>query len=243
MEALRCAWCPNPRAWRSCRIPASETYLRAWPALAGRSGGRQAPHRRSGASGRSGGCSDPADEAVACLVNDGRPTHTVDYAKHELLVAQDGEDIVAMSSSEGIAYRSTPSSGRLVLAGIDVQPLALAAARIAREAIRGQLLRDGWAVLHSSAVVRPEDGATLLTLGGKGAGKTTTALLLASCGWQLLANDRVWVRPSGEKGVEVVPWPSAAAVGLGLLHSLGWDVTAREQLQKGAASTRLSTSR
>ncbi|MYR75916.1 MULTISPECIES: hypothetical protein [unclassified Streptomyces] len=172
-------------------------------------------------------------EAITRLVNDGRPTESVDYAKHELLVAQDGEDIVATSPSEGIAYRSTPSSGRLVLAGTDVQPLTLAAARIAREAIRGQLLRDGWAVLHSSAVVRPDDGATLLTFGDKGAGKTTTALLLASHGWQLLANDRVLVRPTGERDVEVVPWPSAAALGLGLLHSLGWDVTAREHLRNG----------
>ncbi|MEU9201934.1 hypothetical protein [Streptomyces sp. NPDC048332] len=179
---------------------------------------------------------DPDDyEVTTRLVNDGRDTETVDYAKHELLVARDGEDIVATSPSEGIAYRSTPPSGRLVLSGTDVEPLALAAARIARAAIRGQLLRDGWAVLHSSAVVRPDDGATLLTFGDKGAGKTTTALLLASRGWQLLANDRVLVRPTGERDVEVVPWPSAAALGLGLLHSLGWDVTAREHLQKGGS--------
>lgn len=179
---------------------------------------------------------DPDDyEVITRLVNDGRDRDTVEYAKHELLVARDGEDIVATSLSEGIAYRSTPSSGRLVLSGTDVQPLALAAARIAREAIRGQLLRDGWAVLHSSAVVRPEDGATLLTFGDKGAGKTTTALLLASHGWQLLANDRVLVRPTGERDVEVVPWPSAAALGLGLLYSLGWDVLAREHLRNGGS--------
>lgn len=179
---------------------------------------------------------DPDDyEVITRLVNDGRDTDTVEYAKHELLVAQDGEDIVATSPSEGIAYRSTPSSGRLVLSATDVQPLALAAARIAREAIRGQLLGDGWAVLHSSAVVRPEDGATILTFGDKGAGKTTTALLLASHGWQLLANDRVLVRPTGERDVEVVPWPSAAALGLGLLSSLGWDVLAREHLRNGGS--------
>ncbi|RDG38045.1 phosphoenolpyruvate carboxykinase (ATP) [Streptomyces corynorhini] len=174
-------------------------------------------------------------EEITLLVHDGRSTEEVDYAKHPLLLAQDGEDIIATSPEEGIAYRSTPSSGRLVLAGADAQPLALAAARLAREAIRGRLLRDGWAVLHSSAVVRPEDGATLLTFGDKGAGKTTTALLLASHGWQLLANDRVLVRPTGERGVEVVPWPSAAALGLGLLHSLGWDEQAREHLRSGGS--------
>ncbi|MET9809170.1 hypothetical protein [Streptomyces halstedii] len=174
-------------------------------------------------------------EEITLLVHDGRPTEEVDYAKHPLLVAQDGQDIIATSPDEGIAYRGTPSSDRLVLAGTDVRPLALAAARIAREAIRGQLLRDGWAVLHSSAVVRPDDGATLLTFGDKGAGKTTTALLLASHGWQLLSNDRVLVRSTGERDVEVVPWPSAAALGLGLLHSLGWDHKAREHLRSGGS--------
>ena len=174
----------------------------------------------------------PADyEEISLLVQDGRPTETVDYAKNSLLVARDGEDIIATSPAEGIAYRSTPSSGRLVLAGTNSQSLALAAARLAREAIRGQLLHDGWAVLHASAVVRPTDEATLLAFGSKGAGKTTTALLLASNGWQLLANDRVLVRPTGERDVEVVPWPAAAALGLGLLHSLGWDVAAREHLR------------
>ncbi|MFJ9187676.1 hypothetical protein ACIRQO_32005 [Streptomyces anulatus] len=152
---------------------------------------------------------------------------------YQLLVARDGEDIVALSPDEGISYRSTPSSGRIFLAGIDLMPLALAAARLARESIRGQLLRDGWAVLHSSAVVRPSDGATLLAFGDKGAGKTATALLLASTGWQLLANDRVLVRPTGERDVEVVPWPSAAALGLGLVQALGWDSGAREHLRVG----------
>ncbi|MFJ8862090.1 hypothetical protein ACIRD8_27115 [Streptomyces sp. NPDC102451] len=174
-------------------------------------------------------------EETTLLVQDGRPTEAVDYAKHPLLVAHDGDDIIATSPEEGIAYRSSPSSGLLALAGTDAQRLALAATRLAREAIRGQLLREGWAVLHSSAVVRPDDGATLLAFGDKGAGKTTSALLLASHGWQLLANDRVLVRPTGERDVEVVPWPSAAALGLGLLHSLGWDVTAQEHLRAGGS--------
>ncbi|MFC9746849.1 phosphoenolpyruvate carboxykinase (ATP) [Streptomyces niveus] len=176
-----------------------------------------------------------AYEEISDLVRDGRPTAAVDYAKHPMLVARDGEDIIATSPDEDIAYRSTPSTGRLTLAGIDCSILALAAARLARESIRGQLLRAGWAVLHASAVVREADGATVLTFGDKGAGKTTTALLLASHGWQLLANDRVLVRPLGERGVEVLPWPSAAALGLGLLHALGWDKVARGHLRAGGS--------
>lgn len=179
---------------------------------------------------------DPvAFQQITLLVQDGRPTQTVEYAKHPLQAARDGEDIIATSPQEGTAYRSSPASSRLLVAGTDAGPLALTAARLAREAIRGQLLRDGWAVLHSSAVVRPHDGATLLSFGGKGAGKTTTAMLLASHGWQLLANDRVLVRPTGERDVEVLPWPSAAALGLGLLHSLGWDERAREHLRAGGS--------
>ncbi|WP_103536036.1 hypothetical protein [Streptomyces sp. SM11] len=179
---------------------------------------------------------DPeAYAALTLLVHDGRHTAEVEYARHRMLVARDGEDIIATSPDEAIAYRSSPASGRLTLTGIGVMELSLAAARLAREVFRGQLLRDGWAVLHSSAVVRPEDGAALLAFGGKGAGKTTTALLLASSGWQLLANDRVLVRPTGTRGVEVVPWPSAAAVGLGLLASLGWGAAARGHVKKGGA--------
>ncbi|MFJ3439250.1 hypothetical protein ACIPMU_37730 [Streptomyces cyaneofuscatus] len=177
---------------------------------------------------------DPTGYAELTLqVHDGRHTEEVEYARHRMLVARDGEDIIATSPDESIAYRSSPASGRLVLSGVGVIELALAAARLAREAIRGQLLRDGWAVLHASAVVRPADKATILAFGGKGAGKTTTALLLASSGWQLLANDRVLVRPTGENGVEVVPWPSAAAVGLGLLDGLGWGAAARDHVMDG----------
>ncbi|MFZ4266649.1 hypothetical protein [Streptomyces arboris] len=179
---------------------------------------------------------DPTEYAELTLqVHDGRHTEEVEYARHRMLVARDGEDIIATSPDESIGYRCTPSTGRLVLSGVGVMELALAAARLAREVVRGQLLRDGWAVLHASAVVRPEDGATLLTFGGKGAGKTTTALLLASAGWQLLANDRVLTRPTGERDVEVVPWPSAAALGLGLVDALGWGTAARGHVQEGGA--------
>lgn len=179
---------------------------------------------------------DPSEyQELTDQVHDGRHTHEVEYARHRMLVARDGEDTIAMSPDEAIGYRCTPSTGRLALSGVGVTELALAAARLAREVVRGQLLRDGWAVLHASAVVRPEDGATLLAFGGKGAGKTATALLLASVGWKLLANDRVLVRPTGERDVEVVPWPSAAALGLGLVDALGWGAAARGHLQEGGS--------
>ncbi|MFG3397384.1 hypothetical protein [Streptomyces parvus] len=179
---------------------------------------------------------DPTEHAELTLqVHDGRHIEEVEYARHRMFVARDGEDIIAASPNESIAYRYTATTGRLELSGLGVMELALAATRLAREVVRGQLLRDGWAVLHASAVVRPEDGATLLAFGTKGAGKTTTALLLASAGWRLLANDRVLVRPTGERDVEVVPWPSAAALGLGLIDALGWGAAARDHLRKGGS--------
>jgi hypothetical protein len=96
------------------------------------------------------------------------------------------------------------------------------------------LLRAGWTVLHASAVAK--DNRVVLTLGSKGAGKTTTAVSLAAHhAWELLANDRVFVRPDHSGGVWVLPWPSAAALGLGLLSALGWYDVARERLEAGEA--------
>ncbi|MFE1960889.1 hypothetical protein [Streptomyces sp. NPDC059479] len=169
---------------------------------------------------------------LARLVNDGRDHEDVVFAKARTRVARDGDDVIAVSPEEELAYRSSPATGRSAIVGCRAEPVALAAVRLARESIRGQLLRDGWAVLHASAVVRTSDRATVLTFGSKGAGKTTTALLLASRGWSLLANDRVFVRPSGD-GIDVLPWPSAAALGLGLLDALGWFDLARERLRSG----------
>jgi serine kinase of HPr protein (carbohydrate metabolism regulator) len=93
----------------------------------------------------------------------------------------------------------------------------VAAVRLARQAVRAVLHRDGWTLLHARAVVR--DGRAVLTFGSKGAGKTTTALLLARhCGWELLASDRIFVR-ADPGGVQILPWPAAAAIGL--LDALG----------------------
>ncbi|MGW5641036.1 hypothetical protein [Streptomyces sp. NPDC003832] len=157
------------------------------------------------------------------------PHDKVTYAKARLLLARDSTGtITGVSPEEGLAYRS--DSAHVTIAGQTSEALALAAARIAREMIRAALLRDGWTLLHASAVVR--DDQVLLAFGSKGSGKTTTALLLASRGAQLLANDRVFVKlVNGE--LRVLPWPSAAAIGLGLLDALGLYDLVRERLQAG----------
>ncbi|WP_328427945.1 hypothetical protein [Streptomyces sp. NBC_00443] len=163
------------------------------------------------------------------------PHTSTEYARAQLLLARDvsAGTVRATSPKQALAYRSEPGAGRLDVFGCQTEDVATATARLAREMMRGQLLRDGWAVLHASAVV-DENGRTVLTLGSKGAGKTTTALALAAGGgYGLLANDRVFVRPNDRGGVDVLPWPSAAALGLGLLKALGWFAEVRERLEAG----------
>ncbi|WP_338423562.1 hypothetical protein [Streptomyces gobiensis] len=141
------------------------------------------------------------------------------------------DTVTAVSPDDGLAYHHEPATRRLDIAGCAAEPVALAAARIARDTARGMLLRSGWTLLHASAVVR--DDQTLLAFGSKGAGKTTTALALATRGWELLANDRVFIRPDSAGQLNVLPWPAAAAIGLGLLDALGWYDTARTRIKAG----------
>ncbi|MGH3766855.1 MAG: hypothetical protein ACRDTX_17170 [Pseudonocardiaceae bacterium] len=154
------------------------------------------------------------------------------YAGASILVAR-GEDgsVHALSCKDELAYQTEPGSGRILIVGTQEQPVSTAAARLAREAVRAMLHRDGWSLLHASAAV--QDGHALLAFGSKGAGKTTTALLLARyCECELLANDRIFVR-AGRDGIQVLPWPAAAAIGLGLLDALGFYDLARERLLAG----------
>ncbi|WP_406144776.1 hypothetical protein [Streptomyces sp. NBC_01012] len=157
----------------------------------------------------------------------------VTYATAPMLVSRDETGLVTATQPEdGLSYAWEPAAGRMRIVGTDETAVATATARLAREIVRGQLLTDGWQILHASAVMRPADGATLLTLGSKGAGKTTTGFLLARTGLYLLANDRVFVRFDGEV-VRVLPWPSAAAIGFGLLDALGWYEPVRARVQAG----------
>lgn len=172
-------------------------------------------------------------EAVALAVTQA-PHTSVTYARAQMLLARDVSTgvIRAVSPDGAIAYRAEPGGGRLDVIGCQAEPVATATARLAREMMRGRLLRGGWAVLHASAVVH--NGRAILTFGSKGAGKTATALVLAAQhGLALLANDRVFVRVNERGGVDVLPWPAASAVGLGLLDALGWFEVARERLQAG----------
>ncbi|MGW0673338.1 hypothetical protein [Streptomyces sp. NPDC002746] len=162
----------------------------------------------------------------------GRPEE-VTYATAPMLVTRDEAGLVtATQPDDGLSYVWEPAASRMRIVGVDETAVATATARLAREVVRGQLLADGWQILHASAVTRPSDGATLLTLGKKGAGKTTTGFLLARTGLHLLANDRVFARFDGEV-IRVLPWPSAAAIGFGLLDALGWYEPVRVRVRAG----------
>jgi hypothetical protein len=100
------------------------------------------------------------------------------YARAPILVARgDDGSVHALSPTEELVYRTEPGSGQILIAGAHEQPISTAAARLAREAVRAMLHRDGGILLHASAV--SHDGHAVLAFGDKGAGKTTTALLLA----------------------------------------------------------------
>lgn len=154
------------------------------------------------------------------------------YARSPIfLAARDDGSVDALSPMEQLTYRSEPGSGRILIVGASEQLVSAAAARLAREVVRAVLNREGWNLLHASAVVR--DGQAVLSFGSKGAGKTTTALLLSRhCGWELLANDRIFVRAT-HGDVQALPWPAAAAIGLGLLDALGLYDVVRDRVRAG----------
>ncbi|MET8830943.1 hypothetical protein ABZX40_29145 [Streptomyces sp. NPDC004610] len=165
-----------------------------------------------------------------------QPHRSTTYARETMLLSSDVSSgvIRAVTEGSGLAYRSEPAAGTLEVIGHDPEAVSTATARLAREMVRGALLQDGWSILHASAVVH--EGRVVLTIGEKGAGKTTTAVALAHTHrLGLLANDRVFVRADEDGGVDVLPWPSAAALGLGLLDALGWSAIARDRLEHGEA--------
>jgi hypothetical protein len=165
------------------------------------------------------------------LVRSG-PAETCEFLRAPVLSRRlDTGEIVAVQRGERVAYRSVPDRSLVEVVGIGEHEVALCTARVLREAGRAALEADGWALVHGSAVTTGD--RALVTLGAKGAGKTTTALSLALDGkWGLLANDRIFVRPRDGQ-VDVVPWPSAAALGLGLLTAFGLYDIVRDRVLGG----------
>ncbi|MFE7586416.1 hypothetical protein ACFU5Y_33170 [Streptomyces gardneri] len=160
------------------------------------------------------------------------PPASTEYAGAEMLHTRDDTMVTAAQPAESLAYRWDANWQLLRIVGTDETQVAAAVARLTRDVIRAKLLAEDWAIPHASAVT-DEDGATYLTLGGKGAGKTTTAFALARTGCAMLANDRVFARVDDTGTVRVLPWPSAAAIGFGLLDALDLYETVRVRLASG----------
>lgn len=175
-------------------------------------------------------CQINADRFAAARDNLSTRAHRIiEFARKPLQAADNTDNTVcAVDPTEQVAYHTDTGRIHLTLTATASLGLCLAAARITRELIRAQLEADGWAILHASAAVR--DNNATLALGPKGAGKTTTALLLTTQGHQLLANDRVFLHPATRA---LLPWPAAAALGLGLLHAHGLLDGVRTQLAAG----------
>ncbi|KOG88550.1 hypothetical protein ADK38_19175, partial [Streptomyces varsoviensis] len=133
--------------------------------------------------------------AITRMITDYGGHDDLTYAGARTLVhREDDGTVYAAQPAQRLAYHATSDRRMLSVSGQWNEPVALAAARLARDLIRAQLLAEGWVLLHASAVAR--DGRALLTLGAKGAGKSTVATTLArQDGWDLLANDRVFARP------------------------------------------------
>lgn len=139
----------------------------------------------------------------------------------------------AVTPQDRIAYHYDPATNTMEVCTSGTTPLTLArsTARAARELQRAQLIADGWVLLHAAAVSTAEAG--ILALGDRGAGKSTAALTLASAGASLIANDRVFARLTPAGRIELLPWPSAASIGLGLVGALQWTETIRAHLLAG----------
>jgi hypothetical protein len=154
------------------------------------------------------------------------------YARATVLVSRIGKPLVmACAPTERLALRARPTTGQIEIFGADPLTVSVAASRFARDVIKALLERNGWVPVHASAVVRMD--RCLLVLGPARTGKTTLAMLLARTHkWDLLANDRAFVRVD-HGFVRVLPWPTAAAIGLGLLDALGWFDIASARIRDG----------
>jgi len=165
---------------------------------------------------------------------------TIQYARQPLHLIRDHNSVRAHDGH--VAYHVTPN-GPITLTGHHPDPLASAASRLAREALRGRLAAAGWVLLHASAVVDPH-GHAWVAFGNKAAGKTSTAIQLAHANnWSLLANDRLFARPTTTGHLQALPWPAAAAIGLGLLTATGHINTiaaARHQLHPSTPTPMLT---
>jgi hypothetical protein len=140
-----------------------------------------------------------------------------------------GPAVLAGCPDHKVAY--VRERERVLVLGDDGDCTGLAAVRVVRSAVTVWLEKHQWSHVHAAAAAREEAG--LVAIGPKGAGKTAAVMALAaSTGWRLIAHDRVFIGPMAGPPF-LLPWPSSANIGLGLLGALGWADVLRARYRGG----------
>lgn len=135
------------------------------------------------------------------------------------LRSESGHDVFVWCGTRSVAYHHDRREATTYVWAENPTDLALDVFRFARNLVADQLEMEGWVGLHAAAL--DAEGRGVLAIGDKGAGKTTTALLMAQLGAGLVANDKCFVKPI-DAALPVLPWPETVAIGLGLVEALGW---------------------
>jgi hypothetical protein len=123
------------------------------------------------------------------------------------------ESLVAYHNPDEALMIVHDSDGRTfwIFGSTNASELRFESSRVIREIVTRELESSGQILIHAAAVER--DGQAILLCGHKGAGKTTTMLSLLQRGYNLIANDRVFVGRS-DIGWIASGWPGAVALTL-----------------------------
>lgn len=98
------------------------------------------------------------------------------------------------SNPYGVGYQAIAQHRRVTLRAPSLFDLQVTARKVVREVFLDDCERRRYAMLHASAVARPDKCQVVLFIGEKRAGKTTLALrCMLDHGWQLLSNDHLIV--------------------------------------------------
>jgi hypothetical protein len=166
---------------------------------------------------------------VALDIAVGNPLETTGAKAGGKVFRQPGVSIYPAAGGGGVCVRWTPARAAAILdAGSATARVTLSrgafrqleeCARVFLSAVLILLLRRvGWHHLHSGIAADPS-GTGWLIVGDSGAGKSTTAALLASSGWRVGNDDMVFLGNAGGPGARVVV--AAARTPIALRDDMG----------------------
>jgi len=121
--------------------------------------------------------------------------------------------VIDINKTDGVVWLSNAKTRQVtLLVSSRARWPALAVSSTARAIIVAYLQQEGWLFLHSGAA--QINGKNCLVIGDSGQGKTSLLLALMSAGCGFIANERVFVRKTGES-IEALSFPMPVAIGLG----------------------------